>query len=373
MNTEIPANSSSAIQDILLSIGTGTTEDLSVIFQKLSSMTPEERKACYNTKTNERWPQPQIVDSISTGTPTVAQKLYAMIYKYEREKELEAKKAHKSYLFDPFQSGIDGYFPDKKLAEEFRDILKIQRQKRQAEIKKSAMDAGLSVYHISSVPPEKIEGGILRPREQEEHFRDQGKVKAVFASSDSNWAMALNLGGRVPGGIATSVISSSLFGTKKIVTVSDKNKFLNYKSRHPYSYQYKFPVELFEPNVGYNGFFNGEWYTNSAVPVSEKNCEKKTVDEIVSTDADLYFITPGQVNNVYVQLNSQVQTTEQLVERGSLIPYKIGDVEKWGNERKGTLFSLLKVLGTRLENSNSHDNDSKKVNQPTQQDLSQDR
>ena len=337
-----------------------SSDDLNTILKTVLEMATAERLAYLNEKVDTDTQQPK----------TVAQKIYGMIYRQEQKKEVAATKTKETYTFDPFNSGIDNYFSNKQLAEEFRSLLKTHRQQRQAEIKQAAINSGLSLYHISSVPPEKIEGGTLRARWQKEHFRDQGDVTAVFASSDNNWAMALKLGGRVPGGIATSVSSSSLFGTKKIVTVSDKNKFLNYKSRHPYSYQYKFSPDLFEPNVGYNGIFNGEWYRERDLKIDANHCEKKSVDEIVSTDADLYFITPGHVKNVCAQLSSLTpDIIGQLAERGILTPYEIGDIKKWRKERQVELNNLLNVLGKRLENLNSENVSDKKVSpqkQPVQ-------
>lgn len=337
-----------------------SSDDLNTILKTVLAMTPAERLAYLNEKVDTDTQQPK----------TVAQKIYGMIYRQEQKKEWETRKDHQTYVFDPFHSGIDSCFPDKQLAEEFRSLLKTHRQQRQAEIKQAAINAGSSLYHISSVPPEKNEERALRPRFQLEHFRDQGDINAIFASSSNNWAMGLKMGQ----GVSTSVYSFSSI-PKKIVTVSDKTKFLNYKSRHPYSYQYKFPVELFEPNVGYNGMFVGEWYIlDTYLPIDIKNCEKKSVDEIVSTDADLYF-TPDKKSHsaICAQLTSQEKSVQQLQEQGILTPYEVGDVAKWGKERQGQLNNLLNVLGKRLENLNSENASDKKVSPQKQPDQTEGR
>lgn len=256
---------------------------------------------------------------------TIAQKIYGMIYELELKKEREAFQNHGHYTFDPFNSGIDNYLKDKQFAEQLRNILKIQRQKRQQEIKQKAIGDGAFVYHISNIPPEEIEDGALRPREQLEHFRDQGNVNAIFALSDSNWAMSLKLGR----GISTVVRSSSQ-SSRRTVIVSDQDRFLAFKLQHPYSYQYKFPAELFEPNVGYNGSFNGEWYLlNNRLEINKKNCSKKSVDDVVTTDADLYFVAKGgSFHSIYSELNTKGKSVEQLLKDGKLIRYKIGDLER---------------------------------------------
>ena len=255
----------------------------------------------------------------------LAQKIYNKIYKFELKKESEAHKKGNTYTFDPFNSGIDHFIKDKTFAEELRNTLKIQRQKKQEEIKQKAVSQGAFVYHISNLPPEKIENGALRPRKQPDHFRDRGNLNAVFALSDKNCAMSLKLGK----GVSTLVRKTSQ-SQKRTVIVSDKDKFFAFKSQHPYSYQYKFPAELFEPNVGYNGEFSGEWYAlDKCVEIDPKNCTRKSVDEVVATDADLYFVAKGQsFHAVCAALQSKEKDVEQLVKSGALLPYKQGDLKK---------------------------------------------
>ena len=263
---------------------------------------------------------------ISEDNPDLlARKIYDKIYKLELKKESEAHKKGNAYVFDPFNSGIDHFVKDKTLAEELRNTLKTQRIEKQKEVKQKAISRGAFVYHISNVSPEKIEDGVLRPRKQPEHFRDQGNLNAVFASSDENWAMSLKLGN----GISTLVRKTSQ-SPKRTVIVSDKDKFFAFKSQHPYSYQYKFPAELFEPNVGYNGEFSGEWYAlDKCVKIDPKNCTRKSVDDVIATDADLYFIAKGQsFHAVCAALNSKEKDVEQLVKSGALLPYKPGDLGK---------------------------------------------
>ena len=277
-------------------------------------------------KSNERT---LFLNQVASTHPqqTIAQKIYGMIYELELKKEREACQNHEHYTFDPFNSGIDNYLKDKQFAEQLRNILKIQRQKRQHEIKQKAVDGGAFVYHISNIPPEEIEDGALRPREQLEHFRDQGNVNAIFALSDSNWAMSLKLGR----GISTAVHSSSQ-SSRRTVIVSDRDKFLAFKSQHPYSYQYRFSAELFEPNVGYNGSFSGEWYIlDKRLEIGKKNCERRSVDEVVTTDADLYFIAEGcSFRAVSSELKSK--DTVQLEKEGKLIRYQIGELGRKKSE-----------------------------------------
>lgn len=290
-----------------------TINDLSASLNSLLSMGLNERTVFLNQFVNTHSQQ------------TVAQKIYDMIYELELKKEKEAHKNHEGYKFDPFNFGIDNYLKDKQLAEQLRNILKIQRQKRQQEIKRKAIKDGAFVYHISNIPPEEIEGGSLRPREQLEHFRDQGNVNAIFALSDSNWAMSLKLRLRI-----STVVCSSSQSPRRTVIVSDQDTFLSFKSQHPYSYQYKFPVKLFEPNVGYNGHFNGEWYIlDKRLEIDKKNCLRKSLDDVVTTDADLYFVAKGlSFDSVCAELNLKEKSMEQLLKDGKLIRYKIGDLER---------------------------------------------
>ena len=290
-----------------------TINDFSASINSLLSMDINERTVFLNQFVNTHPKQ------------TMAQKIYGMIYELELKKEKEAHKNHQDYTFDPFNFGIDNYLKDKQLAEQFRNILKIQRQKRQQEIKHKAIRDGAFVYHISNISPEEIEGGSLRPREQLEIFRDQGNVNAIFALSDSNWAMSLKLKLRI-----STVVRSSSQSSRRTVIVSDQDKFLAFKLQHPYSYQYKFPVKLFEPNVGYNGWFNGEWYIlDKRLEIDKKNCLRKSVDDVVKTDADLYFVAKGfSFDSVCAELNLKEKSMEQLLKDGKLIRYKIGDLER---------------------------------------------
>ncbi|MBE6449946.1 MAG: hypothetical protein E7013_04590 [Alphaproteobacteria bacterium] len=287
--------------------------DMSTIIGSLLLMEQSERIKKLNEFVNEYPKQ------------TFAQKIYEMIYKIEQKKELEALNAGLLYTFNPLITGINNTFNHKEVAEEFRQILIKQRRERQEEIKKEKLERSPFVYHISNISPDEIEGCCLRPREQLEHFRDQGAVNAVFASSDNNWAMSLKIGR----GVSTSVSSSS-FSNEKTVIVSDKDKFLDFKSQHPYSYQYAFPIELFEPNVGYNGVFTGEWYAlDKEIKIDKKHCEKMSVDEVISSGVNLYFVCEKtQYTTVHSKLKEK-QPIEELIKEGLLIPYKIGDLERY--------------------------------------------
>lgn len=256
---------------------------------------------------------------------TVAQKIYEVIYGLE---EKEACPDGKKDGFDPFHSGIDKYVKNPEIAQELRDILKVQRATKQSEIKQKAQEEAPFVYHISNVSPETIKNGVFEPREQKEHFQDQGLVKAVFASSDNSWAMALKVGA----GVSTSISGIE----RKIVIVSDRKKFMDFKFKNPYAYQYKFPVELFEPNVGYNGHFTGEWYClDKAVKINTENLERRIVDEVIGPNICLYFTAQKDLFSVVrSDLKAKRKTVEDFVENGMLIPYKKGDLEKYLNQKE---------------------------------------
>ena len=283
---------------------------------------------------------------------TVAQKIYDAIYQQEQKAENQAHNQGEKYTFDPFGVGIDKYLQDPKLASELRDILAIQRQARQKEIKQKTVEDNALVYHISNRAPDQIKNGALEPRLQLEHFRDQGMVKAVFASGDPSWAMALKIGKDV----STSVSrTDAKTGT---VIVSDRDKFLSFKAKNPYSYQYRFPVDAFEPNVGYNGLFTGEWYClGKSVQINPQNQECRSVDDVVVSGVRLYFIAEGHsFSRVCADLRTKQQTMQDLLKSGALVQYKKGDLEVYKEEQKAFQnrpdcpreMSLLKMIGQHV-------------------------
>lgn len=179
---------------------------------------------------------------------------------------------------------------DIELSSEAKEIFGLMQEYGQA-IKKIFVDNNISITHITSVAPDKLEGGVLRKSLDRANNYETERANGVFASSSpvngSNPYIARNSSGMILLGDSTYI-----FGSDNITVAQDSEGKKHAILKQP-NYIYYINPETFTPvcNLTVNPNthkpifeFSEEWISDTEIDISNphqvKNIDK--VDDVTS-------------------------------------------------------------------------------------------
>lgn len=179
---------------------------------------------------------------------------------------------------------------DIELSNEAKEIFKLMHEYGQA-IKKIFVDNNINITHITSIAPDKLEGGVLRKSLDKANNYETERVNGVFASSSpvngSNPYIARNSSGMILLGGSTYI-----FGSDNITVTQDSEGKKHAILKQP-NYIYYINPETFTPvcNLTINSNthkpvfeFSEEWISDTEIDISNphqvKNIDK--VDDVTS-------------------------------------------------------------------------------------------
>lgn len=174
---------------------------------------------------------------------------------------------------------------DIKLTNEAIKIFKLMQEYGES-IKQIFIDNNIDITHITTVSPEKLEGGMLKKSLDRANHYETKRVDGVFASSNPidgyNPYLARNSSGMIKLNNSTYIYGSDNI---EIIQNSDgkKEAILKYPN-----YIYHINPENFVPvcNLAIDSYthrptfvFSQEWISNTAIDVSDKN-QVRSVEEV---------------------------------------------------------------------------------------------
>ena len=185
---------------------------------------------------------------------------------------------------------------DIELTSEASKIFDLMTEYKQ-DIKKIFVDNNVDITHISSVPPEELEGGVLRMSLDRANNYETERVNGVFASSEpvdgNNPYIARNSSGLIKLGKSTYI-----YGNDNIEVTGDLEGKKHAMLRKP-NYIYYLNPEKFNPvcNLTINQRnhepifeFSEEWISDSDIDISDKN-QVKNVEQVTDVTSLLNHYT----------------------------------------------------------------------------------
>lgn len=185
---------------------------------------------------------------------------------------------------------------DIELTSEASKIFDLMTEYKQ-DIKKIFIDNNVDITHISSVPPEELEGGVLRMSLDRANNYETERVNGVFASSEpvdgNNPYIARNSSGLIKLGKSTYI-----YGNNNIEVTGDLEGKKHAMLRKP-NYIYYLNPEKFNPvcNLTINQRkhepifeFSEEWISDSDIDISDKN-QVKNVEQVTDVTSLLNHYT----------------------------------------------------------------------------------